>query len=587
MNILTIESLLQAFKQGELTVKDFLTQKYQEAKNDQQNAWISLITESQLNAYIANLEHANIDELPLFGVPFAVKDNIDLEGLPTTAACKEYVYQPEQSAFVVQRLIEAGAVPLGKTNLDQFATGLVGTRSPWGAVKNTFNPEYISGGSSSGSGVTVANNQVLFSLGTDTAGSGRVPAAFNNIYGLKATKGLLSCSGVVPACKSLDCVTLFSKSAQDLETLFDIVAQHDMEDAYSRVRQNTQPEFVNFKGVKIGVPTLEQRAFFGNESYQTAFEQSLKRLEQLGAELVEFNLEPFISAAKLLYQGPWVAERYAAIEDFFNQDSSRCLPVIETILSGAKNYSAADTFKNMYQLQAYKAQCDVLMASVDLVVTPTAGTIHTIEAVNQNPIELNSQLGYYTNFMNLLDYAAIAVPASITDQGLPFGITFFSQCQSDTTLLSLAQAWQESMGLPLGATGEMLNQNDYMPLLVCGAHMQGLPLNWQLTSLGGVLKQKTQTSTQYQMYALAGGPPYRPGMVRNEQEGKAIEVEVWIMPKSSIGALLSMIPAPLGLGSVELASGEWVKGFICEPIGLNGATDITHFGGWRAYMASL
>ncbi len=585
MTLLSIEQLQTAYREGTVTPSEFLSEKLKLAQNDQHNAWISLISEQQLEQYVKALEGFSVDDLPLYGVPFAIKDNIDLEGLNTTAGCVEYTYQPEQSAFVVELLIAAGAIPLGKTNLDQFATGLVGTRSPWGAAKNSFDPEYVSGGSSSGSAVTVATNQVFFSLGTDTAGSGRVPAGFNNILGLKPTKGTLSNTGLVPACRTLDCITFFARTADDLAILQKVASVYDVNDCYSRSYISSRAPVDCISGLKIGVPKAEQLEFFGNQQYQTQFELCVNKWQQLGAELVEFDLSPFLDAAKLLYQGPWVAERYAAIQEFFDADSSACLPVIETIIGGAKSISAADTFKAMYKLQEYKVICDKLLAEVDVVLTPTTGSTYKIEEVNADPITLNSNLGYYTNFMNLLDYSAIAVPASFCASGLPFGFTLFAPAFSDSFLISLANSWQKATPLPLGATGESIDNKAMMEIMVCGAHMQGLPLNHQLIELGGFLKAKTRTSENYRFYALAGGPPYRPGLVRDTASGQAIEVEVWQLPVQGVGSLLAQIPHPLGLGSVELEDGKWVKGFICEPIATQGAEEITHLKSWRNYTA--
>ena len=582
----TIKQLIEAYRSGELSPFAYLQDKLDQARNDKNNAWIACISDKQLMMYIEALSQQEFEALPLYGVPFAIKDNIDLAGLPTTAGCKEFTYHPKSSAFVVEQLIAAGAVPLGKTNLDQFATGLVGTRSPWGAVKNSFNPEFISGGSSSGSAVSVAKDQVLFSLGTDTAGSGRVPAAFNNLFGLKPSKGLLSCTGVVPACKSLDCVTFFTKSAEDLSLLYSAAAVYDEQDCFARpVKEPRNTSIPSFEGLKIGIPSAEQLEFFGDEEYQRLYQQTGVQMKALGAELVPFDLQPFIDAAKLLYQGPWVAERYAAIQAFFDEQPESCLPVIQKIIGGAKSLTAADTFKAMYKLQGYKVQCDKLLAAVDVVLTPTAGTTYTIDEVNADPITLNSNLGYYTNFMNLLDYSAIAIPTGFTGAGMPFGVTLFSQAFADETLLALAECWQKANSLPLGATELTCDKSDTMDLLVCGAHMQDLPLNHQLTSLGAVFKEKTTTSANYRMYKLAGEPPFRPGLIRDKQGGVKIEVEVWQLPKRNIGMLLAQIPHPLGLGSVELDSREWVKGFICEPIGIEGAKDISESGGWREFLA--
>ncbi|SHO56272.1 allophanate hydrolase [Vibrio quintilis] len=585
---ITITQLLDTYREGTLSVSEYLQKKLTQAQADTRHVWLSCITSTQLDQYLDALSAHNIDDLPLYGVPFAIKDNIDLAGLPTTAGCDAYRYHPESSAFVVELLIAAGAVPIGKTSLDQFATGLVGTRSPWGATNNSFDPEYISGGSSAGSAVAVATGQVMFALGTDTAGSGRVPAAFNNLFGLKPTKGVLSCQGVVPACRTLDCVTFFTANGDDLALLHQLTAVSDPQDSFSRpFASPRQPVPMTWQNLKVGVPHPSQLNFFGHDAYQALYQQVLTQLENMGAELIPFDLSPYLQAARLLYDGPWVAERYAAIEEFYTQDPSRCLPVIQTIIGQAENITAAQTFKAMYQLQDYQVICDRQLAEVDVVITPTAGTIYTIEEVNQDPVALNSNLGYYTNFMNLLDYSAIAIPGGFTPEGLPFGFTLFSQAFADKSLIALAGAWQKTAHLPVGATGIYPDSTRRLDLLVCGAHMQGLPLNHQLTELGATLKQVTQTSSRYQLYALAGGPPARPGLVRNEAEGVSLDVEVWSIPMDAVGAFLSQIPHPLGLGSVELLSGEWVKGFICEPAGLEGAENISHFGGWRGYLTSL
>ncbi len=581
---MTISGLREAYRSGEINLERFLRSKLKQIRADQSNAWLSVISDEHLEMYLAKLATQDIEQLPLFGVPFAIKDNIDLAGLTTTAGCEAYRYQPSESAYVVKQLIKAGAVPMGKTSLDQFATGLVGTRSPWGAVKNSFDTRYISGGSSSGSAVSVATNQVYFALGTDTAGSGRVPAAFNNLYGLKPTKGLVSCTGVVPACRTLDCVTFFSKSAQDLTTLYQVGVSYDESDCYARDAIEQGDEATTFSGLRVGVPAEQQLKFFGNEDYRKLYAQAVARLESLGAQIIPFDLSPFIDAANLLYQGPWVAERYAAIEAFFNSNQEQCLEVIQTIISGAKDLSAADTFKAMYQLQAYKAKCDQLIDDVDVVLTPTAGTIYSIDEVNRDPIALNTKLGYYTNFMNLLDYSAIAIPAGFTEAGLPCGVTLFAQAFKDKALIALAKEWQQVMSLPLGATQIEHESSESVDLLVCGAHMKDLALNHQLIELGASFKQRTTTSENYSLYCLAGGPPLRPGLVRNLNKGQKIEVEIWRVPKNQLGSLLVQIPHPLGLGSVEIDSGEWVKGFICEGIGVEGATDISETGGWRSFL---
>ena len=593
---ITISAIHNAYRSGVLTPQKFLHRCLQHAQADSRHAWISVLSPKQLDDYLQKLAGHSPDDLPLFGIPFAIKDNIDLADLPTTAACPDYAYQPLESAFVVQQLIAAGAIPLGKTNLDQFATGLVGVRSPYGACQNSFDPDYISGGSSAGSAVWVATGQVCFSLGTDTRGSGRVPASFNNIIGLKGTKGRISCSGVVPACKSLDCVTIFASNVADVAAVWQVAAKFDATDPFSR-------DVVAAKAIptafKFGVPDKSQLQFFGDEAAETLFWQSVETLKTLGGEAVSINLEPFIQAAKLLYGGPWVAERLAAIKDFYRADPGRCLPVIQTIIGGAEQRTAVDAYEALYELQRLKRIADADLSKVDLIITPTAGTMYRIAAVQADPIQLNSNLGYYTNFMNLLDYAAISLPSGFRvsgeKQGLPFGITLFAPAFQDTALLALGDRWQRQWALPLGATGQpfpseqlvvMSPEVSTIDVLVCGAHLSGLPLNWQLTDRKAFLKQVTSTAKAYRMYALAGGPPFRPGLIRDDKQGSAIAVEVWSVPSEQFGSFVAGIPAPLGIGKVELADGSWVSGFICEPYGLDGATEITSLGSWRGYLAS-
>lgn len=595
----TVSGLLSAYRTGETSPAIELAKRLAMARADQSNCWIECISDEQLAAYLSGLEGKSPEDLPLFGIPFAAKDNIDVTGLPTTAGCQAFAYQPEENAFVVQKLIEAGAVPLGKTNLDQFATGLVGTRSPWGAVKNSFNPDYISGGSSSGSAVTVASGQVCFSLGTDTAGSGRVPASFNNILGMKASIGMVSCTGLVPACRTLDCITIFAHTTDDLNLLLASAGQYDASDCYARENPNEnassayQPQDA-LQGAKIGVPKATQLEFFGNESAKKLFLESLDKLKSLEVELIEIDFQPFAEAALLLYEGPWVAERYAAIDEFFEEDSSRCHPVIETILKGAEGKTAVDAFKAIYQLQEYKVKCDQIMGCIDAMVIPTAGTIYTIEELEKDPIRLNSNIGHYTNFMNLLDYTGIALPAGFQDTGLPFGITLVGPVWSDRKLLSFGGQWQQAMGLTLGATDETLPAlapvapviSDSVELAVCGAHLDGLPLNVQLIERDAKLIKTVKTSPDYKFYALAGGPPFRPGLIRTDTGGTAIEVEVWELPSAHIGSFLAGIPQPLGLGKIELEDGSWVTSFICEGYAISDAEDISEFGGWRSYLAS-
>lgn len=598
---MTIAGLQQAYREQRLTPQQLIDHIFDACEQyAEYNIWITRLSREQLEPYLENLKNRAIDELPLYGIPFAIKDNIDLAGVPTTAACVEFGYTPVRSAFVVEQLINAGAIPIGKTNMDQFATGLVGTRSPqpWGPCHNAFDPEYISGGSSSGSAVAVALGLVSFSLGTDTAGSGRVPAAFNNLIGLKPSRGLLSMSGVVPACRSLDCVNIFALSTDDADTVFGQAAVYDSSDDYARSNPFSnnarhygmpQGEFV------FAVPQKAQLEFFGNESARGLFEQAVSKLQEMGGKKQEIDFTPFLEAARLLYEGPWVAERYAAIEPMISQQPDALLPEIRTIIGGAEGKSAVETFKAEYQLQHYCQRARLLLGQVDFLLTPTAGTIYTIDQVQADPIRLNSNLGYYTNFMNLLDCSAVAVPVGFLEKGIPWGVSLVAPAMRDRKLLSYANRWQQAMQLPLGALQQALSFgneatvgfNDEIPLVVCGAHLQGLPLNWQLTERGAHLLEKTMTSASYRMYALTGGPPYRPGLVRDEQYGGNIEVEVWSVPKAEFGSFVAGIPAPLGIGKVELQNGRWLAGFICESYGIAGATEITQLGSWRNYLAGL
>lgn len=592
---LSLESVTQSYTSGEVTPRTLILQLREQAlAQSDYNAWIHLMSEQELEPYLARLEALSPDDLPLYGIPFAIKDNIDLAGIPTTAACPDFAYEPEESAFVVQQLIDAGAIPLGKTNLDQFATGLVGVRSPYGEGKNSFNPDYISGGSSSGSAIATALAQVSFALGTDTAGSGRVPAVLNNLIGHKPTKGLLSNRGLVPACKSLDCISIFALNTQDTASILNIVAKYDRADPYARKNAlgNTLRTFSTTipKGITVGVPaTLD---FQGNEHTQNMFAESVQQLETLGAKIKTIDLNPFIEAAKLLYEGPWVAERYLATRTI--QPESR-LNVINTIVSQAEKQTVADCFTALYRLQELKRACDDTMESVDCLVLPTSPTFYRRTELEEKPIEYNSIMGTYTNFVNLLDYSATAVPTGFTPCGVPWGVTLIGKAFEDYRLLGFAGALQQSYNNPQGATEYPLAQSSITPTLtnpqtidivVCGAHLKDQPLNWQLTERGGVFKELTHSSFHYSLYALLDGK--RPAMVRTHQDGcgHAIEIEVWSLPLEALGSFVAHIPAPLGIGKVETIDGRWLCGFVCEAEGHAGARDISSYGGWRHWLAT-
>lgn len=548
---------------------------------DEKNMWIAKADDAFLEPYFLRLEKCDPASLPLYGVPFAVKDNIDVAGLPTTAGCAEFSYVPTEHAFVVEQLINAGAIPIGKTNMDQFASGLVGTRSPYGEGINLFDPEYISGGSSSGSALAVTAGIVPFSLGTDTAGSGRVPAAFGNIVGLKPTKGALSIQGVVPACKSLDCVAIFAQTCEDAERVYDICSVYDPSDSFSRTAECVNPFGGTFY---FGVPRVEQLAFFGNSEYENLFWESVERLESIGGMRKEIDFSPFIETAKLLYHGPWIAERYCGIKEFAETQSDVMLEVTRgIILSGAKP-SAIDAFEGFYRLSEFKRLSEGIMASVDFIVTPTAGTIYTRDEVRDNPLELNTNLGYYTNFMNLLDLCACAVPSGFTANGLPFGVTLAAPVWSEHSLLSIGSRMHAASGC---GSGLMKTETGETVLLaVCGAHMSGLPLNHELTGRGAKQVEKSSTAPLYRFFALESFSPPRPGLLQVNEGGSAIEIELWEIPAEQFGSFFNGVPSPLALGSLTLSDGKVVKGFLCESYALTEAKEITAMKSWRTYLQS-
>jgi allophanate hydrolase len=522
--------------------------------------------------------HAFKAEGPFAGLTFAIKDNIDLAGLPTTAGCPAFAYQPERSATVVERLVNAGAIPVGKTNMDQFATGLVGTRSPYGACSSVFDERYISGGSSSGSAVAVAKGLVDFSLGTDTAGSGRVPAAFNNIVGLKPSRGLLSTMGVVPACRSLDCVSIFAKDCSVARRVFDVARGFDAHDPFSRVMEPGRDAAPWLGGAfRFGVPAKQHLEFFGDEEAEGLYRKAVADLEKLGGERVEIDYSIFRAAAALLYSGPWVAERLAAIREFVAHHADDMNPVVREIIEGAGRYSAVDAFEADYKLRELRRASETEWRKMDVMVLPTTGTIYTHDAVAAEPIKLNTNLGYYTNFVNLFDLAAVAVPAGFRTNGLPFGVSFIGPAFSDEALLGLADYYHRGVtpGPPPGCVA----------VAVVGAHLNGQPLNWQLTVRGARLMKRCRTAPGYRLYALDGTVPAKPGLVRDSKfEGPGIEVEVWAVPDNLFGGFVAGVPAPLGIGSATLDNGDVVKCFICEGYAIGSATEITRFGGWRNYL---
>lgn len=555
--------------------------------------WITEVSDAALRARAAALDALpDAARGPLHGVPFAVKDNLDFAGLPTTAACPEFAYGPAQTAPAVQRLLDAGALLVGKTNMDQFATGLSGTRTPVGAPANAFVAEYICGGSSSGSGLALAHGLVSFALGTDTAGSGRVPAALGNLIGLKPSRGLISSRGVLPACRSLDCVSVFALTCADAAAVLDVIAGFDAEDPFARADWPVVP--APGAAFRFGVPQPDQLYFDGDAAGAAAFARAVAALEALGGTAVTIDYTPFREAARLLYDGPWLTERRLAVGDFLDRRPDAVLPVVRDIILGADRYTAADAFAADYRLRALRRMVEPLWRDIDCLLTPTIPTVYARAAVLADPVALNSRLGHYTNHMNLLDLCAVAVPAGFLPSGLPFGVTVQAPAGHDRALLALADRLHRALNTTTGATGlPLADMSPYaandeaatLDLAVCGGHMQGLPLNHELTARGARLLERTRTAPGYRLYALAGFDPPRPGLVR-DATGDAIEVEVWRLPITEVGAFLAGVPAPLAIGSVALDGGRSVQGFLCEAAALAGATDITASGGWRAWLAA-
>lgn len=574
---LTLEALHEAYDSG-ATPADIVREVYRR---------IEAVGDPAIFIHLRPMEDviADADALPeraaagpLWGAPFAVKDNIDVGGLPTTAACPAYSYTPDQDAFVVAKLRAAGALVIGKTNLDQFATGLVGVRSPYGVPKNAIDPEIVPGGSSSGSGVAVGHGFIAFSLGTDTAGSGRVPAALNNIVGLKPSLGALSAGGVVPACRTLDTISIFAATVSDAFAAFQIACAEDADDAYSKdiSAGHLTPAPTAFK---VGVPDAKSRIFFGDTVQADSFSASLERLKSQGATIIELDFSPLYAVAEMLYEGAWVAERYTVVEDLMRTRPDAVHPTTAKIIGAAENLSAADAFRGIYRLKELERAAQSQLKQVDLLCVPTIPTFYSVTDLEADPVTPNSNLGTYTNFVNLLDMCGIAVPSEPRSDGRPGSITLLAPSGQDALVASLAANFA---GETVAAAPNSATESE-IAIAVCGAHMSGMALNHELTSRGGRLLQATRTAPRYRLYALAGGSPQRPGLLRIEK-GAKIELEVWALPKSSVGTFIEGIPAPLSIGTVELENGTKAHGFLVETTGVQGADDITHLGSWRKFQ---
>ena len=591
----TVAAIVAAHRASITTPAQTVARSYERIRDHNDPAiFITLRNEAEAIAEAEALSGKDSSTLPLYGVPVAVKDNIDVAGLPTTAACPAFAYTPSRDASAVARLRAAGAIVIGKTNLDQFATGLVGVRSPYGIPRNAMRDDLIPGGSSSGSAVAVSAGLVPLSLGTDTAGSGRVPAMLNNIVGLKPSLGLVPTAGVVPACRTLDCVSIFALTVDDAIAALDVMGGYDSHDPFSR--QRAVGALTAFpKGLKLGVPRNGQLIFFGDTVSENAYGDSLKRWTALGATLVEFDLEPFYETARLLYDGPWVAERLLVIRDLLASAPDAIHPVTREITIAGARQSATDTFAALYKLQALKRTAETAFAGIDALVLPTAPTAYTTAQVLANPIELNSRLGTYTNFVNLLDLCGLALPAAMRGDGIPFGITLLAPAGHDAQLASIGRVFHADTRLTMGA-GKLpqpalaelpaMLRGDEIAIAVVGAHLSGMALNGELTSINGRLLRATTTAPDYNFYALNGTTPAKPGLLRVATgTGSAIAVEVWALSAAAFGKFVASIPAPLSIGTLLLADGCGVKGFLAEAVALDGARDISGFGGWRAFAA--
>ncbi len=591
----TVAEILDAYRGGDAKPEDIVARSFARIRAHNDPAiFITLREEADVLAEARALAGKADETRPLHGIPVAVKDNIDVKGLPTTAACPAYLYRPHKDAACVARLREAGAIIIGKTNLDQFATGLVGVRTPYGIGRNLFNPKLIPGGSSSGSALAVGAGLVPLALGTDTAGSGRVPAGFNNVVGLKPSRRMVSNAGVVPACRTLDCVSVLALTVDDAVTMLEVIAAPDAADgeAQPRTLKDVGPMP---QGLKLGVPLKGQRLFFGDRLSEAAYDAALAKIAGLGATIFEIDIEPFYAAARLLYEGPWVTERFLTVKALIASSPESMHPVTRQILLAGAHGTAADAFAAFYQLDDLLRVRDHLFRSIDALVLPTAPTIYTVEQVLADPINLNSRLGTYTNFVNLLDMCGLAVPASMRPDGVPFGVTLLAPAGEDAMLASIGREFHAATGLPLGAldykqprlpTLKDATAEGEIPIAVVGAHLSGMPLNGELRAAGARLIERTSTAPHYRLYALAGTRPPKPGLLRVKNgAGASIEIEVWALSESAFGRFVAAVPPPLSIGTLEIDDGRAVKGFLVEAEAVAGARDISSFGGWRAFMA--
>jgi allophanate hydrolase len=595
---LDIASLARGYREGLITPREVARAVVARVEASEEGIWTSRRDSAELLGEADTLaqRYPEGGRTALYGVPFAVKDNLDVAGVPTTVACPDYAYVPSRSAAVVDRLRASGALYVGKTNLDQFATGLVGVRSPYGIPKNPFHPSYITGGSSSGSAAAVARGQVAFSVATDTAGSGRVPAAFNNLVGLKPSRGLLSTRGLVPACRSIDCVTVLALSCRDARDVAVVASGFDPSDAFSR-REAARFSWNGAplaEGLCIGIP-CDADLVFTDAMTKDAFYAARRRMHELGIVFEEVDMAPFYEAGELLYGGPWLAERLSGIETFSERHPASLLPVIREILSRGDRYRATDAFRAMHRLAELRRACEAIWARVPALLLPTVPGHPTIEEALAEPIDANARLGRYTTFVNLLDLCAVAVPNGFRPDGLPTGVSLVGPWGTDAFVLAVAAKFHASIGGHLGATDWPSQAPSeaapsppppgVLPIAVVGAHLRGEPLNHQLTDRGGVFLRAGHTAARYRLVALPGTLPPKPGLVRvAEGRGTRIEMEVWALPMETVGSFLQGVGAPLAIGTLEVDDGTRVHGFLCEGDAAERAEDISSYGGWRAYL---
>jgi allophanate hydrolase len=568
----TVAEILDAYRSGAASPADIVARSFARIRaHDDPAIFIALRAEADVLADARALQQAGDKMLPLYGIPVSIKDNIDVKGLPTTAACPAYSYRPQNDATCVAKLREAGAIVLGKTNLDQFATGLVGVRTPYGIAHNLFDAKLIPGGSSTGSALAVGAGLTPLSLGTDTAGSGRVPAGFANIVGLKPSRGIVSNAGVVPACRTLDCVSVLGLTVDDAMATLAVIASPDAGDgSLPPPSVGPMPE-----GLRLGVPVPGQRLFFGDHSSKSLYEASLAQFAALGARIVEFDIEPFYAAARLLYEGPWVAERYLTTRALIASSPQSLLPVTRQVILAGAHGTAADAFAAFYQLEDLQRVRDHVFQSIDAMLLPTAPTIYSVEQVLADPIALNSRLGTYTNFVNLLDMCGLAVPASMRADGTPFGVTLLAPAGGDALLAAIGRAFHAATGLPLGALNypqpplprqaPALAQGE-VALAVVGAHLSGMPLNGELRSAGARLLERSATAPHYRLYALPGTRPPKPGLLRVKNgAGAAIEIEVWALSEKAFGRFVAAVPPPCRSARWNLPAAVQSKVFWSRP----------------------